>query len=308
MTPNNTQTTDTLLLVRPSRFRKNEETAINNYFQEDIVGKDIATAATREFDNFVQVLTDFGLNTLVLQDDGELNTPDSIFPNNTISFHKRTAVIYPMFAENRRRERQLQPIRALANWGINYEDIVDYSGHEKQDIFLEGTGCLILDHINRIAYCSLSARAHATLIHQFCLDLGYDPFIFQANQSVGSLRKPIYHTNVMMAVGTHFAQICLQSIDNLMEREAIKQRLADSGKTIIEISEQQMNHFAGNILEVRSTSGTTGIVMSSQAYRSLSTLQVEQLESFGTIVHAPLDTIETAGGGSARCMIAEVFY
>ena len=254
------------------------------------------------------MLNNFGLNTLVLQDDGSLNTPDSIFPNNTISFHKRTAVVYPMFAENRRRERQLRPVEALAKWGLTYDDIIDYSGQEEQKIFLEGTGCLILDRINRIAYCSLSARAHATLIHQFCLDLGYDPFIFQANQSVDGLRKPIYHTNVMMAVGTHFAQICADSIDNLLERKEILQRLASSGKKVLTISEDQMNHFAGNILEVRSTSGAPGIVMSTQAYNSLSTLQRDQLAAFGSIIHAPLDAIEAAGGGSARCMIAEVFY
>lgn len=303
-----TQTTDTLLMVRPGQFRKNEETAIDNYFQEDVGGRHLAISATREFDHFVTTLTDFGLNTLVLQDDGHLDTPDSIFPNNTISFHKRTAVIYPMFAQNRRRERQLNPLGALASWGLIYDDIIDYSKHEEQNIFLEGTGCLILDRINRIAYCSLSARAHAPLIHQFCLDLGYEAFIFQANQTVGNLRKPIYHTNVMMAIGTHFAQICLDSIDNVLERDKLIHRLETSGKTILPISEDQMNHFAGNILEVCSTSGSPGIVMSSQAYRSLNRSQIDQLESFGTIIHSPLDTIEAAGGGSARCMIAEVFY
>lgn len=308
MSTNTSQTTDTLLLVRPSKFRKNEETAINNYFQDDIENVDIARLALSEFDGFVQTLTDFGLNTLVLQDPGILDTPDSIFPNNCISFHKRTAVLYPMFAENRRRERELDPIKSLANWGLTYDDIIDYTPFEQKGIYLESTGCLILDRVQRIAYCSLSARAHAILIHQFCLDLGYDPFIFQANQTVGNLRKPVYHTNVMMAVGTHFAQVCLESIDNSYERHALIERLESSGKTIVDISQDQMMHFAGNILEVKSVSGKPGIVMSSQAYRSLRNDQLELLSNWGEIIHAPLDTIEAAGGGSARCMLAEVFY
>ncbi|MFD1769330.1 citrulline utilization hydrolase CtlX [Sphingobacterium suaedae] len=302
------QTTDTLLLVRPFLFRKNEETAVNNYFQEDLLTENAASSAQREFDHFVRVLTDNKINTFVVQDTGLLDTPDSIFPNNCISFHKRTAVLYPMFAENRRRERQLNVLDALAGWGLTFDDIVDYTHFESENRFLEGTGCLILDRINRIAYCSLSPRADAGIAHQFCLDLGYDPFIFEANQTVDGLRKAIYHTNVMMCLGTRFATVCLDSIDNTYYKAQLQERLEGTGKSIVAISEEQMQNFCGNMLEVKSIVGEPYIIMSSRAYNSLSFDQIEKLSSFGQIIHAPLDTIETGGGGSARCMIAEVFY
>lgn len=294
-------------MVRPRYFRKNEETAINNYFQEDLPGLNIAPLAIEEFDGLVKALNDFGVQTHVLQDDGQHDTPDSIFPNNTLSFHGDTVAVYPMFAQNRRRERQLQPLAFLNSQGLTFPNKVDYSSWEEQNIFLEGTGCLILDRINRVAYCSLSARAQAPLIHQFCLDFGYEPLIFQANQSVAGLRKPIYHTNVMMTIGTHFAQVCLDTIDNPLERDNLIEKLTACKKTIIPITEDQMNQFAGNILEVVGTGGKVGIVMSSQAYDSLTGEQIDQLSTFGSIIHAPLPNIEAAGGGSARCMIAEIF-
>ncbi len=303
-----TQTTDTLLLVRPYHFRKNEQTAVNNYFQEEVAGDDITERAQREFDRFAQRLADHNINTLIMQDDGRYDTPDSIFPNNCISFHKRTAVCYPMFAENRRRERQLNYLQTLDGWGLHFDDIIDYTAHEEENRFLEGTGCLILDRINRVAYCSLSPRADAGIVHQFCLDLGYDSFIFEASQTVDGERKPIYHSNVMMAIGTSFAVICLESIDNRYLREEMVRRLEDGGRQIITITEQQMQHFAGNILEVKSITGKPHIIMSSQAYAHFTAAQIQQLQDFGEIIHAPLDTIETAGGGSARCMLAEVFY
>lgn len=302
------QTTDTLLLVRPYRFRKNEETAINNFFQEEINKHDAAARAQQEFDAFVRQLTDHKINALVLQDEGEFDTPDSVFPNNCISFHKRTAVIYPMFAPNRRRERQLNYLQALQQWGLVYDDVIDYSAYETEDRYLEGTGCLILDRVNHIAYCSLSARADAGIMHQFCLDMGYEPYIFEAFQTVDSLRKPIYHTNVMMSVGSHFAVVCLDSIDSSHFRQGLIERLQESGKTIVDITEEQMQHFAGNILEVQSISGEPFLVMSSQAYRAFKPEQIATLEACGKIIHCSLETIETGGGGSARCMIAEVFY
>lgn len=302
------QTTDTLLLVRPYHFRKNEETAINNYFQEEMDVHDPAKSAQQEFDAFVQQLTDHKINVLVLQDEGHLDTPDSIFPNNCISFHKRTAVIYPMFAENRRRERQLNYLQALQNWGLAYDDIIDYTAYELEERYLEGTGCLILDRVNHIAYCSLSARADAGITHQFCLDMGYEPYIFEAFQTVDQLRKSIYHTNAMMSVGTNFAVVCLDSVDSSHFRQGLIERLEQSGKTILEISEEQMQHFAGNILEVQSTTGEPFIVMSTQAYDAFTKEQIQTLETWGKIIHSPLDTIETGGGGSARCMLAEVFY
>ncbi|MBD1421037.1 citrulline utilization hydrolase CtlX [Sphingobacterium chuzhouense] len=302
------QTTDTLLLVRPFRFRKNEETAINNYFQEDLLLPLPAQQAQEEFDNFVNTLNAHKINTLVIQDKGEYDTPDSIFPNNCISFHKRTAVLYPMFAENRRRERKLDYLEPLKQQGLTFDNIIDYTGFEKENRFLEGTGSLILDRVNRIAYCALSPRADAGIAHQFCLDLGYELFIFEANQTVDGLRKPIYHTNVMMSVGTYFAVVCTDSIDNIYEKRNLIKRLEETGKTIVDISEEQVTSFAGNILEVRSIAEGAYIVMSSQAYHSFTTEQLSLLRSWGQIIHSPLDTIERGGGGSARCMLAEVFY
>ncbi|HLT86043.1 MAG TPA: arginine deiminase-related protein [Sphingobacterium sp.] len=302
------QTTDTLLLVRPFRFRKNEETAINNYFQEDLLSPLATQQAQKEFDNFVNALNTHKINTFVMQDEGEFDTPDSIFPNNCISFHKRTAVRYPMFAENRRRERKLNYLGALQQWGLTFDDIIDYTDFERENRFLEGTGSLILDRINRIAYCALSPRADAGIAHQFCLDLGYELFIFEAKQTIGGLRKPIYHTNVMMSIGTQFAVVCTDSIDNRHEKRNLIKRLEETGKTIVDISEDQVRSFAGNILEVRSVTGDPSIVMSSQAYQSFTTEQRSLLCSWGQIIHSPLDTIERGGGGSARCMLAEVFY
>lgn len=302
------QTTDTLLLVRPFRFRKNEETAINNYFQEDLLSSLSAQHAQKEFDNFVSTLNLHKINTLVIQDEGAFDTPDSIFPNNCISFHKQTAIFYPMFAENRQRERKLGYLEALKQHGLTFDIIIDYTGFEEENRFLEGTGSLILDRINRIAYCALSPRADAGIAHQFCLDLGYELTIFEANQTVDGLRKPIYHTNVMMSLGTHFAVICTDSIDNTYEKATLIKQLEETGKTVVEISEEQVSSFAGNILEVKSTIGEPYIVMSTQAYHSFTTEQLSLLRSWGQIIHSPLDTIERGGGGSARCMLAEVFY
>lgn len=302
------QTTDTLLLVKPFSFRKNEETAINNYFQRDLPDSDQTAQAQKEFDSLVETLNAHQINTLVLQDTGKYDTPDSIFPNNCISMHKRTAVLYPMFAENRRRERQLDYLSALQVSGLTFDDIIDYTEFEKVHQFLEGTGSLILDRVHRIAYCALSPRADAGIAHQFCLDLGYEPFIFEANQTVAGLRKPIYHTNVMMSVGTQFAVLCTESIDNTYEKTNLIRRLRETGKTIVDISYEQMGCFAGNILEVKSTIGDPYIVMSSRAYHSFTSGQLTQLRLWGQIIHSPLDTIERGGGGSARCMLAEVFY
>lgn len=302
------QTTDTLLLVRPFLFRKNEETAVNNYFQTDLSASQQPIQAQKEFDEFVQTLSNEGINTIVLQDQGLYDTPDSIFPNNCISFHHHTAVCYPMFAENRRRERQLDYFRPLQEQGITFDNIIDYTGYEGQNRFLEGTGCLILDRVNHIAYCSLSPRADEDIVRQFCADLNFELFIFEAYQTVGGQRQPIYHTNVLMSIGTRFAILCTDSIDNINQRTKLLQRLHESGKTVVEISEEQMNTFAGNILEVKTTAGHPCIVMSSSAYNSFTAQQRSLLSTWGKLIHSPLDIIETAGGGSARCMLAEVFY
>ena len=303
------QTTNTILMVRPFYFRRNEETAVNNFFQAENERTDrLADLAVTEFDNFVNILKAAGIKIFVVQDPGKLDTPDSIFPNNVISFHHNKAIIYPMFAENRRNERQLNYLGKLDMSGIHFEKTQDYTLWEKKNKFLEGTGCMILDRVHKIAYCSLSERANEELFRVFCEDQGYEPVVFHATQQVGDLLFPIYHTNVMMSLGTNFCVICMESIRTAVEQELLRTKLRETGKEIIEISEDQMNHFAGNILEVKNIDGDPYICMSSQAFESLEDEQKEQLEAHAKLIHAPLFSIEKYGGGSARCMMAEVFH
>lgn len=303
------QTTDTLLLVRPLSFRKNEQTAVNNYFQQDSSEKNvnISENALIEFDKLVTILRKNGVRTIVLEDNAQYDTPDSIFPNNCISFHNDTAILYPMYALNRRLERNIGFIKALRQCGFSYSTVLDYTAYEKQNLFLEGTGSLILDRINKKAYCSISARAHNELVERFCADNGFSPFVFHALQTVEGKRKPIYHTNVMMALGSDFAVLCLESIDDEQERDLLTRSLIQDGKEIIEITEKQVEHFCGNILEVRSKDGVPLIVTSSQAFGAFDEQQKTLLSKHGRLVHSPLYTIEHCGGGSARCMMAEVF-
>lgn len=303
------QTTDTVVMVRPSHFRKNEDTAVNNYFQTEEDSTDrTQELALAEFNALVKELEAHGIRVVVVLDEGKFDTPDSIFPNNVISFDGQKAILYPMFAPNRREERKLNVLGVLQAQGINFEKIIDYSIYEDQDLFLEGTGVLILDRPNKLAYCSLSPRANEELLHLFCQDFGYTPVIFEAYQTVEEERLSIYHTNVMMALGTHFCVICLDSISDTAQRERVKSTLEQTEKTVIAISEKQMNHFCGNILELKPKDSETLIVMSEQAYKHFTEEQKETLSSFGKIVHSPLYTIEKFGGGGARCMIAEVFY
>jgi len=302
------QTTNTVLMVRPFYFRRNEETAVNNFFQAENERTDrLADLAVTEFDNFVNILKAAGIKVVVVQDPGRLDTPDSIFPNNVISFHHNKAIIYPMFAENRRNERLLNYLGKLDMNGIHFEKTQDYTAWEENNKFLEGTGSMILDRVNKIAYCSLSDRANEELFHIFCEDQGYEPVVFHATQTLGDLFYPIYHTNVMMSIGTNFSLICLEVIRTEEERELVKSKLLATGKDIIVITGDQMNHFAGNILEVKNIEGDPIICMSSQAFEALEDEQKEQLEQHGKIIHAPLFSIEKYGGGSARCMMAEVF-
>jgi len=302
------QTTNSLLMVRPFFFRRNEETAVNNYFQAENERTDrLADLAAAEFDNFVKALKEAGIKVFVVQDSGKLDTPDSIFPNNVISFHYNKAIIYPMFAENRRNERLLNYVGKLDMAGKHYEIIQDYTVYEDKNMFLEGTGSMILDRVNKIAYCSISERANEELFMIFCKDQEYKPIVFNSTQHVGDLFLPIYHTNVMMSIGTNFSLICLDTIRNSEERELVIAQLISVGRELIEISEKQMNSFAGNILEVKNIDGDPIICMSSQAYDSFSEKQIEKLEKHGRIVHAPLFSIEKYGGGSARCMMAELF-
>ena len=303
------QYTSNILMIRPASFRMNEETAVNNYFQNEtqLDPRMVVGAAQREFDEFVALLRANGVNVIVVEDIKENDTPDALFPNNWISMHEDGKVgLYPMFAENRRRERREDILDVLEENGFEISEIIDYSSAEEEEVFLEGTGSLILDRENGIAYCALSDRADEELLIEFCEDFEYTPIIFGAYQSSDNKRLPIYHTNVMMCVADRFAVICLDSIDDKKERKAVKEQLKSNGKTIIAITEKQMHEFAGNMLQVKAKNGPA-LVMSDRAYRSLQPDQIKILESFGSIIHPKLDIIETCGGGSARCMMAEVF-
>ncbi|MEZ7496215.1 arginine deiminase-related protein [Leeuwenhoekiella aequorea] len=304
------QVTNTVLMVRPVAFRMNEQTAINNYFQEDLALKneEINKKAQQEFDHFVSKLKSVGVNVLVLDDDKELDTPDSIFPNNWVSTHENGNVaLYPMYAENRRRERREEFFNVLEDSGFQINNIVDYTEAEEESIFLEGTGSIILDRVNEKAYCALSARADEDLFIEFCEDFEYLPVIFNAYQTVEGKRLPIYHTNVMMCVAQEFCVICLDSIDDKKERKFVINQLKESGKEIIAISEKQMHQFAGNMLQVVNDKGVYILVMSKSAHLSLNDGQIKSITKYCEIVSSDLETIETCGGGSARCMMAEIF-
>lgn len=304
------QITNTILMIRPISFRMNEQTAINNFFMEDIDIKShtINENAQKEFDAFVSVLKNNGVNVIVVPDTKEQDTPDSIFPNNWISFHANGTVgIYPMFAENRRNERREDILDILEENGFVIETIVDYTAAEEEGVFLEGTGSILIDRINSKAYCALSERADEDLFIEFCEDFDFFPVIFTANQSVDGKRMPIYHTNVMMALAEDFVVICTDSIDDKKDRKSVLDHLKSDGREVIMITEQQMHHFAGNMLQVLGSDGKKFMVMSTAAYESLTSEQINRIESHCAILHSSLHTIETCGGGSARCMMAEVF-
>ena len=304
------QIANTILMVRPVNFRMNEQTAVNNYFQEDLdlKNQEINEKAQQEFDAFVTVLREKGVNVIVVDDRKELEAPDSIFPNNWVSFHEDGTVgLYPMFAENRRRERREDILDLLEQRGYIIENIMDYTSAEEEGFYLEGTGSIVLDRVNEKAYCALSARADEELFIEFCEDFEYTPVVFTANQSVAGGRQPIYHTNVMMCLGEAFAVICLDSIDDKKEKKNVVSHLKQDGKEIIAITEQQMHHFAGNMLQVMGMGDRRYLAMSTMAHDSLSQVQLGKLKAHCEIVHSSLDTIETCGGGSARCMMAEVF-
>ncbi|MCZ8145338.1 citrulline utilization hydrolase CtlX [Flavobacterium sp.] len=305
------QTTNAILMIRPVAFRMNEQTAVNNYYQKVLDGlspETVNAKAQQEFDAFVQKLRLVGVDVTVVDDTLEPNTPDSIFPNNWISFHETgDVVLYPMFAENRRAERREDILDLLEDKGFVVNDIMDYTSAEEDNIFLEGTGSLLLDRQNGKAYCALSPRADEELMIEFCEDFEYTPVIFEAFQTVDGERKLIYHTNVMMCIGDTFAVICADCIDDKKERKMVLDSLRSDEKDIILITEEQVNNFAGNMLEVKGSEGKRYLVMSSSAYQALTKKQIAQIEQHVTILHSSLDTIEACGGGSARCMMAEVF-
>lgn len=290
-------------MIRPVNFLFNAQTAVNNAFQ--VRGDESSTQqnALQEFDGMVKVLRDNDVDVLVIDDTPQPQTPDSIFPNNWISFHHDgTVVLYPMFAENRRLERKASVLNTIAG-RYKVKRIINYSGFEQQNKFLEGTGSMVLDREKRIAYACLSPRTDAELVNKFCSEMNYKPVIFTAVDGHGN---QIYHTNVMMCVADRYVVICLETIPDEKERNQVKESICRSGKQLVEISMAQLNHFAGNMLQMKNRREEKLLVMSTQAYESLSTAQREILESFNRLIHAPLNVIEKNGGGSARCMIAEI--
>ena len=295
------QITNTVLMIRPVQFRMNEQTVVNNYYQkvlEDTLPETVNAKAVQEFDIMVTKLKKAGIQVIVVEDSKEFDTPDSIFPNNWISFHENGTIgLYPMFAENRRLERKDSIIEAVE----------DYTTAEEDGYYLEGTGSILLDRENQKAYCALSARADEELFIEFCEDFEYTPVVFSAFQTVNAKREKIYHTNVMMCLGNTFAVVCLASIDDKKERKNLLKHLHEDGKKVIEISEDQVNNFAGNMLQLKGDNDHSYLVMSQSAFDSLRPAQVQLLEAHATLISSSLDTIEACGGGSARCMMAEVF-
>jgi hypothetical protein len=300
------------MMIRPIAFNYNVQTAINNHYQKIVDPNNnsdqINSNAQAEFDNLVLKLRSIGINVIVFQDDDKFDTPDSVFPNNWISFHSNgDLALFPMFAINRRQERREDVIGWVEKHDYLINNIIDYSSAEESSIFLEGTGSVVLDRVNRKAYCAVSERSNEDLLIEFCEDFEYTPVIFNAYQTVKDKRNLIYHTNVMMCVADDFVVICLDCIDDKKERKSVISHLLNDGKEIIEISENQVDSFAGNMLQLIDRNNKPVLVMSESAYNALTDLQKTSINKYAKIVFSPLNTIEAYGGGSARCMMAEVF-
>jgi hypothetical protein len=305
------QITNTILMIRPLHFCKNAETAENNYFQQDEDNKpqnEILAAAQQEFDLFAEKLRSVGVNVIVVEDRKDVVTPDSIFPNNWISFHSNGDVaIYPMYAKNRRLERREDVMEILEDKGFQIERVIDLSDAEGENKYLEGTGSMVLDRENGVAYCALSERSDLELLEEFCEIFGFKAVSFSAFQSVQKKRLPIYHTNVVLTIGESFAVLCADCIDDESEREKVIRSLKRSEKEIILISEEQLANFAGNMLQVQTKKDDRILVMSQTAFNCLTQEQISQLEKHTGLLTVEIPTIEKLGGGSARCMLAEVF-
>jgi hypothetical protein len=298
------QNTSHVLMIRPVQFTFNAETAVNNSFQVAGQSADAQKNAVQEFDAFVEKLSQHGIDVTVVNDTPEPHTPDSIFPNNWISFHSNGAIIlYPMYAINRRAERKQQVLDAIQK-KFSVTSRIDLTGYENKNLFLEGTGSMVLDRDNKIVYACISPRTDKKVLEHFCNEMHYTACTFTATDDNGG---EIYHTNVMMCMADQYVVICLDCIKDDSERKQVMETINSTHKKIIDITTHQMNHFAGNMLQLQNNNGEKILVMSTQAYTSLTKEQVSTLESFNRIVHADLNTIETNGGGSARCMIAEVF-
>ena len=293
-----------ILMVRPYQFYFNQQTAANNFFQSNINIENANELAIAEFDAMVEKLRDHQIKVNVVQDTKDPSTPDSIFPNNWVSTHEGgTLCLYPMFAENRRDERKLSVIDFLeSNYQI--QNTLDLTDFEKEGIFLEGTGSMVLDHQNKLAYGCLSERLDKNAFYEWCDKMQFKAIAFKA---VDDKAQPIYHTNVMMCMGDQFVVICLDSIPNEKEKQMLVDSFDQTNKEVIEISQDQLNHFAGNMLQVFDTNEKPHLIMSEQAYNSLKTEQVKSLEKYNPILPISIPTIEALGGGSTRCMMAEIY-
>lgn len=295
-------------MVRPANFAFNEETATNNAFQrkdERFTPPEIQSNAIAEFDAFVAKLRLAGVNVIVVEDSSTPAKPDAVFPNNWVTFHQEGFVVtYPMFAPIRRLERREEVIEAVAREGFRIEARFHFEESEARGCFLEGTGSIVFDHEHRLAYACLSPRTEEALLGDLCQKIGYQPVVFCAVDASG---QDIYHTNVMMAMGESFVVICLESVFEMDQRRLLEEQFQATGKEIIAISWQQMNAFAGNMLQVRSINGQLILVMSTTAFEALAPEQIESLGRHTHLLHSPIHTIEQYGGGSARCMMAEIF-
>ena len=295
-----------ILMVYPKNFRSNVLTIDDNTFQNsssNLSNNEIKNKAVEEFELLYNKIQSQGIKVTVFKDSRNVDTPDAVFPNNWISFHKdNKAITYPMFAKNRRLERTPLVIECLNNYGKNISINYDYSNFENDNLFLEGTGSLVLDRLNKIAYCSLSQRSNEELVNRFCIDMGYNPVVFKSYHQ----NKPIYHTNVLLSICNKFSVVCLESIIDKKERLSVKDSLISSGLEIIDIDINQMSSFGANCIQLNGNKGPV-LVMSSKAYNSFTNNQLDIIQKNTQIIHSSLENIENNSGGSARCMIAEVF-
>ena len=294
-----------ILMISPDKFRNNEHTLLDNVFQSKKTNQNqIEHLAVKEFNRLRELISNSGIEVFSFDDDSKFDTPDAVFPNNWISFHyHHKAILYPMFAPNRRFERESKILDKLSVSGIEIEIINDYSLYENENRFLEGTGSIVLDRKSKKAYCSLSGRSDLSLFKKFCSDMNYIPVVFNSSHE----SKPIYHTNVMMSICNNFTIICLDSIRDKNERNNVIENLNNSGLEIIDISINQMTSFLGNCIQLINSDQSPVLIMSSRAFNSITKSQIKRIESHTEIIHSDIKTIEDNGGGSARCMIAEIF-
>ena len=292
-------------MISPDKFRNNEHTLLDNVFQSKKTNQNqIEHLAIKEFNRLRELISNSGIEVFSFDDDSKFDTPDAVFPNNWISFHYyHKAILYPMFAPNRRFERESKILDKLSVSGIEIEIINDYSLYENENRFLEGTGSIVLDRKSKKAYCSLSGRSDLSLFKKFCSDMNYIPVVFNSSHE----SKPIYHTNVMMSICNNFTIICLDSIRDKNERNNVIENLNNSGLEIIDISINQMTSFLGNCIQLINSDQSPVLIMSSRAFNSITKSQIKRIESHTEIIHSDIKTIEDNGGGSARCMIAEIF-